>query len=69
VREKINSHSVLVGKSEGRRPLSRFRGRVEYNIEMDLKDVGWDSRDEVDITEDMDRWPAVVQNLINLRVL
>jgi len=46
VREKINSHRVLVGKSEGRRPLSGFRGRLEYDIEMD-KDVGWDSRDEV----------------------
>jgi hypothetical protein len=66
--EKINSHRVLVGKFEGRRPLSRFRGRLEYNIEVD-KDVSWDSRDEVDLTEDMDRWPAVVQTLINLRVL
>jgi hypothetical protein len=34
VRGKINSHSVLVGKYEGRKPLGRFRGRLEYNIEM-----------------------------------
>jgi hypothetical protein len=49
VREKINSHRVLVEKSEGRRPLGRFWGRLEYNIEMDLKDVGGDSMDEFDL--------------------
>ena len=67
LREKINSHRVLVGESEGRRPLGRFRGRLEYNIEMDLKDLGWDSMDEFDQTEDMGRWPALVQTIINFR--
>jgi len=67
LREKIHSHRVLVRKSEGRRPLGRFRSRMEYNIEMDLKVVGWDSMDEFDLSEDMDRWPALVQNLIIFR--
>jgi hypothetical protein len=49
VREKINSHRVLVGKSEGRRPIGMFRGRMEYDIGMDLKDVVWDSMDKVDL--------------------
>jgi hypothetical protein len=49
VREKINSHRVLVGRSEVRRLLGRFRGRLEYNIEVTLKDVGWDSMDEFNL--------------------
>ena len=33
--------SVLVGKLEGKRPLGRPRHRWEYNIKMDLQDVGY----------------------------
>jgi hypothetical protein len=67
VREKINSHGVLVGKYEDKRPLGRFRGRLEYNIEVDPKDVGWDSMDEFDPTENTNSWLALVQTLINFR--
>ena len=67
VRGKINSHRALLGKYEGRKPLGRFRGRPEYNTEMDLKGVGWDSMEEYELTEDMDRWPVLMQILINFR--
>ena len=33
-------HRVLVGKSEGKRPLGRPRHRCEDNIKMDLQEVG-----------------------------
>ena len=69
VRDKINANRILVKKPEGRRPLGMCRGRLAYNIKMDLKDLGLDSMDEVDLTEEGDRWPAVVQNIINFRVL
>jgi hypothetical protein len=36
----INAYRVLLGKSVGRRPLRRYRLRREYNIKMDLRDVG-----------------------------
>jgi hypothetical protein len=32
---------ILVGKPEGKRPLGRLRRRWEYNIRMDLKEIGW----------------------------
>ena len=40
-----NAYRVLVGKSEGRRPLGRPRARWEDNIKMDLREVGCDLRD------------------------
>jgi hypothetical protein len=39
--EKRGVYRVLLGKSEGRRPLGRPRNRWEDNIKMDLQEVGW----------------------------
>jgi hypothetical protein len=41
-----------VGKPEGKRPLGRSRGRWEYNIEMDLRQIGWGGRECIDLAED-----------------
>jgi hypothetical protein len=38
---KQNSHTVLVGRSEGNRPLKRPKHRMENNIRMDLREIGW----------------------------
>jgi hypothetical protein len=35
------AYRILVGRPEGRRPLGRTRCRWEYNIKMDLQEVGW----------------------------
>jgi hypothetical protein len=59
---------VLVGKPEGRRPLGRPRRRWEDNIRMDLREVGLGGIDWIDLTDDMDRWLAVVNAVMNLRV-
>jgi len=40
--ERRGAYRVLVGKSEGKRPLERPRGRVD-NIKMDLREVGWET--------------------------
>jgi hypothetical protein len=37
--EKRNAYRVLVGKSEGKRPLARHRRRWEDNIKIDLREV------------------------------
>ena len=42
-------------KPEGKRLFGRPRGRWEDNIKMDLKEVGWGSRDCNDLAQDMDR--------------
>ena len=40
IRERRGAYRVLVGKPEGKRPLGRPRRRWEYNIKMDLQEVG-----------------------------
>jgi hypothetical protein len=42
---KRNAYRILVGKPEGNRPLGRPRPRREYNIKMDLREVGWGGMD------------------------
>jgi hypothetical protein len=41
MREKRNAYRMLVGKSEGKRPLGRPRCRWVNNIKMDLREIGW----------------------------
>jgi len=61
-------YRVLVGKPEGRGPLERPRRRWEDNIKMDLKEVGCGDQDWTDLAEDMDRWRALVNAVMNRRV-
>jgi hypothetical protein len=56
----------LVGKPEGKRPLGRPRSRWEDNIKMDLQDVG--CGDWIELAQDRDRWRALVNAVMNLRV-
>jgi hypothetical protein len=60
---------VLVGRPEGKRPLERPRLRWEDNIKMDLQEVGCGGMDWIALAQDRDRWRAVVNAVMNLRVL
>ena len=66
--EKRGVYRVLVGKSEGKRPLGRSRHRWEDNIKMDLQEVGCEGMDWIDLVQDRDRWRALVNAVLNLRV-
>jgi hypothetical protein len=66
-REKRGAYRILVGRPEGRRPLGRSRRRWEDNIKMDLQDVGW-GMDWIELAQDRDRWRALVNAVMNLRV-
>ena len=57
-----------MGKSEGRRPLGRPRHGWEDNIKMDLREVGWGDMDWINLAQDRDRWRALVNTVMNLRV-
>jgi len=57
-----------VGKPEGKRPLGRHRHSWEDNIKMDLQEVGCGDRDWIELAQDRDRWRALVNVVINLRV-
>jgi len=57
-----------VGKPEGKRPLGRPRRKWEDNIKMDLQEVGCGGMDWIELAYDMDRWQALVNAVMNLRV-
>jgi len=59
---------VLVGKPDGKRPLWRSRSRWEVNIKMDLQEVGCGVMDWIELAQDRDRWRALVNEVMNLRV-
>ncbi|KAJ4440179.1 hypothetical protein ANN_08317 [Periplaneta americana] len=65
--ESRNAYRVLVGRPEGKRPLGRPRRRWEDNIKMDLREVGYDDRDWINLAQDRDRWRAYVRAAMNLR--
>jgi hypothetical protein len=50
--ERRNAYRILVGEPEGKRPLGRPRRRWVDNIKMDLREVGWDRRDWIDLAQD-----------------
>jgi hypothetical protein len=66
--EKRIAYRILLGKPEGKTPLGRPRRRWVDNIKMDLREIGWDSMDLIDLAQDRDRWRALVNTVINLRV-
>jgi len=66
--ESIGAYRVLVGKPEGERPLGRLRRRWEDNIKTDLQDVGCGVMDWIDVAQGRDRWRALVNAVMNLRV-
>jgi hypothetical protein len=62
--EKKNAYWILAGKPEGKRQ----RGRWVDNIKMNLKEIGWDEIDWIDMAQDRDQWRALVYMVLNLRV-
>ena len=61
-------HRVLVGRTEGKRPLGRSRRRWEDNIKMDHQEVGRGCEDWMELAQDRYRWRALVSTVMNLRV-
>ena len=66
--EVRGAYRVLVGKPEGKRPLGRPRHRWEDNIKIDLQEVGCEDMDWIQLAQDRDRWHALVNVVMNLRV-
>jgi hypothetical protein len=67
--EGRNVYRVLVGKREGKRPLERPRHRWEDGIRMDLREICWRGVEWFYLAQDRDRWRAVVNAVMNLRLL
>jgi hypothetical protein len=58
----------LVGRPEGKSPLGRPRRGLVNNIKMDLREIGWDGVDLIDLAQDKAQWRALVNTVMNLRV-
>jgi hypothetical protein len=59
---------VQHGRPEGRRPLGRPRRTWEDNIKMDLREIGFGDVDWIHLAQDRDRWRALVNTVMNVRV-
>jgi hypothetical protein len=66
--ERRGAYRALVGKPERRKPLGRPSRRWEDNIKMDLREVGWGGMDWINLAQDRERWRALVNAVMNLRV-
>jgi hypothetical protein len=66
--EKNNSYRILVEKPEEKRPFGRPRRRLEDNIKMYLREIGWGGMDWIHLSQDRYKWRAVVKTVINLLV-
>jgi hypothetical protein len=66
--ERRGAYRVLVGKPEGKRPLVRPRRRWDDNIKMDLHEVGCGTMDWIKLAQGRDRWRALVNAVMNLRI-
>jgi hypothetical protein len=62
------AYNILVGEPEGRRRLGRPRHRWEDNIKKDLGEIGFGDVDWINLAQDRDRWRALVNTVMNLRV-
>jgi hypothetical protein len=61
-------YRILVGKTEGKRPLGRPKRRWEDNIKAIFQEVGCGCMDWIGLAQDTDRWRALVNAVMNLRV-
>jgi hypothetical protein len=66
--EKRNAYRLLVGKLERKRAVGKPRRGWVDNIRMDLVEIGWGGVDWIGLAQDTDKWKAVANAVINLRV-
>jgi hypothetical protein len=67
--KELNMYRVSAGKQEGKGPLGRPRRRWENRIIMDLREIAWGSIEWIQLAQDRGQWRAVVNTVMNLRVL
>jgi hypothetical protein len=63
----VFKNRILVGRPDGKRPLGRSRLNWENNIKIDVKEIGW-GVDWIELAQDRDRWRALVNAVMNLRI-
>jgi hypothetical protein len=69
MREGRTIYGVLMGRPEIKRPLERPRHRWEDGIKTDFRKIGWGGVEWIHLAQDRERWRAVVNAVMNFRVL
>jgi hypothetical protein len=62
------ANRVFVEKPEGRRPLGRLRRNGRIILKLIFREAGWEGIDWIGLAQDRDRWRALVNKVMNLRV-
>jgi len=65
---RMGEGRILVGRPEGKRPLGRPRRRRKNNIKMDLREIGIDGANWIQLAQDRIQWLAFVSTVMSLRV-
>jgi hypothetical protein len=68
IETRSGAYRVLVRISEGKRPLGRPRRSWKDHTRMYLHEVGWEGMDSTELAPGRDRWRALVNAVMNLRV-
>jgi hypothetical protein len=63
-----DAYGVLLQKPEGKRPCERLRQIWNDNIKTDLKEIGWELADWIELAQDRDKWLALVNMVMNLQI-
>jgi hypothetical protein len=63
-----NAYKILVGKSDGKRPLRRYRRRWKDSIRIELREIWWEGVGRIHLAQDRDQRRAVVNTVMNLPV-
>jgi hypothetical protein len=63
-----NAYRIFVDKPEGRKPLERLRRRWVDNIKMDLREIGWDDMDWINLAQNRDQWRGLLNTVMNVLV-
>ena len=66
--ENRNAFRVVVGKHERKRALARAVRKLEYNIKMELQELGWQGSKWLDLAHGRDKWQALVNATKDLRI-
>jgi hypothetical protein len=66
--EVRGAYNILVGRPVWRRPLGRPRRRLEDDIKMDFREIGFEDVDWIHLAQDRDTWRALVDTVMSLRV-